>query len=403
MHDSRIFLVGRFIICAAVIAAGCTSFDVSGITPTLDANIPDTPGPDADPGGDDDGDGILNDVDNCVYTPNPGQEDMDGDGVGDVCDNCPEVANTNQEDRNNNGIGDHCDDTDGDGVEDWMDNCWEVPNADQLDVDNDGVGDACDNCPTVGNVDQTDSDGDGYGDACDKCPNVASPDNNDEDNDGVGDVCDNCPSVANPLQENMDGDGVGDACDPRPTMGGDSIAFFDGFNRREARAARPGAGWSRRAQETMTRHLDIERRQAPAGQEQSHGSDNHHSQQCRLCHEWSTGQCAHRDQSDGRRSLCPKCSLYRHGGRIYGFCDGPRYRLSMRPGADHIGDSTPDLLGGAVRGRRRRGWMRANRGGDLMLTYVAERAVEPTRATFSSRALRAILPGWGAALGVPAG
>jgi hypothetical protein len=231
-----------FVIGAALVAAGCTRFDPGGIAPTADASIPDTtPGPDVNPGGDEDGDGVLNEDDNCVFVFNPGQEDTDSDGFGDACDNCPDVANANQEDWNSNGIGDHCDDSDGDGWEDYRDNCREVSNPGLEDSDGDGVGDACDNCPNVSNADQANSDGDAFGDACDRCPDVASVDNGDEDGDGVGDVCDNCPTVANPLQENMDGDGVGDACDPRPTMGGDSIAFFDGFNQNSPDG--PPTGW----------------------------------------------------------------------------------------------------------------------------------------------------------------
>jgi hypothetical protein len=40
------------------------------------------PPPDADH------DGVPDASDNCVLTPNPGQEDDDGDGIGDACDDC---------------------------------------------------------------------------------------------------------------------------------------------------------------------------------------------------------------------------------------------------------------------------------------------------------------------------
>ncbi len=83
---------------------------------------------------DSDGDGIVDEEDNCPFDPNPSQQDTDGDDDGDVCDNCPNTYN-----------------------------------RDQGDTDGDGVGNACDNCPTHANSGQPDSDGDGFGDACDNC------------------------------------------------------------------------------------------------------------------------------------------------------------------------------------------------------------------------------------------
>lgn len=107
--------------------------------------------------------------------------DYDGDGVGDDVDNCVFTANSDQLDTDGDGIGDECDDDD----------------------DNDGVLDVNDNCQFLVNPDQADNDGDGAGDLCD----------DDDDNDGVLDVDDNCQFNANPDQIDVNNNGVGDLCD----------------------------------------------------------------------------------------------------------------------------------------------------------------------------------------------
>lgn len=60
--------------------------------------------------GDNDGDGVLNGVDNCPDTSNPDQANSDGDAFGDVCDNCPDITNAGQEDTDGDGFGDACED-----------------------------------------------------------------------------------------------------------------------------------------------------------------------------------------------------------------------------------------------------------------------------------------------------
>ncbi|KAM6968111.1 thrombospondin-3a [Aplochiton taeniatus] len=150
--------------------------------------------------------------DNCVYTPNSGQEDADGDGTGDQCD----------------------EDADGDGIRNVEDNCRLVPNKDQQNSDTDSFGDACDNCPNAPNIDQRDTDSNGRGDACDNdidgdgipnvldnCPKVPNPMQTDRDRDGVGDACDSCPQISNPMQTDADNDLVGDVCDTNYDTDGD--------------------------------------------------------------------------------------------------------------------------------------------------------------------------------------
>ncbi|HET7418458.1 MAG TPA: Ig-like domain-containing protein [Solirubrobacterales bacterium] len=88
-------------------------------------------------------------VPNELLVPEAVTSDYDGDGAVDDVDNCPNLANGAQTDVNEDGIGDSCvmPDLDGDEVQDSSDNCAETPNSDQADADGDGVGDACEWLP----------------------------------------------------------------------------------------------------------------------------------------------------------------------------------------------------------------------------------------------------------------
>ncbi|MCK5808102.1 thrombospondin type 3 repeat-containing protein [bacterium] len=62
-------------------------------------------------------------------------------------------------------------DSDNDGVVDELDNCPNTKNPGQTDFDKDGTGDLCDPCPRrFGSATGLDSDGDGIDDGCDNCP-----------------------------------------------------------------------------------------------------------------------------------------------------------------------------------------------------------------------------------------
>jgi len=70
--------------------------------------------------------------------------DRDGDGVIDELDNCLDVSNSDQADIDRSWVGDACEDFDRDGVYNNVDNCSNQPNPNQLDEDGDGSGDVCD-------------------------------------------------------------------------------------------------------------------------------------------------------------------------------------------------------------------------------------------------------------------
>ncbi len=189
-------------------------------------------------GSDVDGDGISDELDNCLNTYNPDQTDQDGDETGDACDQCPNDVNkiapgqcgcgVEDADSDNDGTLDCHDacpydlykiipgvcgcgiadtDSDGDGTPNCNDQCPSdvnkiVPgycgcNVPETDSDNDGVPDCIEDC-------DKDSDGDGTPDCKDQCPNdvnkiepgacgCGSPDT-DSDWDGVADCNDGCPS-----------------------------------------------------------------------------------------------------------------------------------------------------------------------------------------------------------------
>ncbi|MCB9693165.1 MAG: thrombospondin type 3 repeat-containing protein [Alphaproteobacteria bacterium] len=180
-----------------------------------------------------DGDAWGNACDNCLCVPNPLQENIDGDLFGDLCDNCPEIVNDDQVDLDRDGVGEVCDNCSyfnpvlENRTLEQMFNERDPVTGLQPDEDMDGVGDTCDNCLTTPNPNQGDADEDDLGDLCDYCPQQAedSPgdDLQDEDGDGVGDKCDNCLGIPNPRigdifspQPDQDADKVGDACDNCP-------------------------------------------------------------------------------------------------------------------------------------------------------------------------------------------
>ena len=185
--------------------------------------------------GDDDKDGVTNDLDKCPIDPGPattlGCPDRDSDGIGDAEDLCPDDAGTTDTGG--------CPDYDKDGVADKDDEC---PNEAGAwngcpDGDYDGVPDKDDKCPTEsgtatnnGCPEVSDTDGDGVADNIDLCPDKAGPLNGcpDSDGDGVTDNVDLCPDKAGPVkgcpeavkEPDSDNDGFPDKSDPCPGKAG---------------------------------------------------------------------------------------------------------------------------------------------------------------------------------------
>ncbi len=181
---------------------------------------------------DNDGDGVINCLDQCPNTPACASvneqgcpTDGDGDGVFDGCDACPGTTAGDPVGANGCSTADE----DGDGVLNDQDRCRGTPACARAsvdattgcptDADGDGLFDGCDRCP--GTNDLTDSDGDGIPDCLDACPTAG-----DSDGDGVQDCQDGCPADAQKRDPGLcgcgsrdvdtDGDGALDCNDGCP-------------------------------------------------------------------------------------------------------------------------------------------------------------------------------------------
>ena len=128
--------------------------DVAGGADALDeTQVDDTTSPD---------DGAISTSDDAAQDAGPalGGVDEDGDGVLDEADNCPLTSNPEQTDTDTDGAGDACDDDDdGDGVPDEED-AFPLDSAESQDSDGDGLGDNADE----ETCDGLDNDGDGLTD-----------------------------------------------------------------------------------------------------------------------------------------------------------------------------------------------------------------------------------------------
>lgn len=184
---------------------------------------------------DTDGDGVIDNADQCPGTKNGARVDKkgcpadnDGDGVDNDADKCPQMVGLAKF------MG--CPDGDGDGVEDLLDKCPNVPGSPIFygcpDNDGDGIEDAKDDCPQAAGLAKfngcPDKDNDGMEDSKDKCPDVAGivafEGCADTDKDGIADHKDRCPNIAGTVKmggcPDSDGDEIADSDDRCPDKAG---------------------------------------------------------------------------------------------------------------------------------------------------------------------------------------
>ncbi len=196
--------------------------------------------------GDRDNDGVRDNADQCVDTP----EDVDNF---DDADGCPDLDN------------------DKDLVDDAADKCplaaedvdsfEDSDGCPDLDNDSDGVADRMDKCPNQA------EDKDGFADA-DGCP---EPDN---DNDGIDDGVDKCPAAAETINGKNDQDGCPDEGDAAVVMSADRIELFESVSFSGATLTRASTNVLGQVAALLRAHKDVKRLRIISHVNERNGKDN---------------------------------------------------------------------------------------------------------------------------------
>lgn len=143
--------------------------------------------------------------------------DEDNDGVIDSIDNCLGLVNSDQADFDDDGVGDACEDSDGDGISDEDEITIYMTDPSEPDSDFDGLSDFDEIFTSGSNPLIQDSDGDGLTDELEVNESFTDPMNPDTDGDGCDDNLEyhlECPdNLCNDCPSDLNGDGVVNASD----------------------------------------------------------------------------------------------------------------------------------------------------------------------------------------------